>query len=57
MRQLLLHEYSENSMGGFRGAAWCDVQQFGLTKTFMDVKMPDGLPDAGFGLCGWDCQM
>lgn len=33
---------------GFRGAAQCAVQQSGLIKTFMDFKMPDGLPDGGF---------
>lgn len=39
MKQLLLHDYSENLIGGIKGATWCSlVQKFGLTKTFMDFK-------------------
>lgn len=55
VKQLLLHNYSEDFMGGSRGATWCGVetvaqQKTGLTKTFMDLNMPDGLPGRGFGL-------
>jgi hypothetical protein len=30
---------------------------FGLTKTFMDFKMPDGLLDREVGICSWDWWM
>lgn len=40
-------------LGGHLGVVWkvCVVQhKVGLTETFMDFEMPDGLTDGGFRL-------
>lgn len=53
VKQLLLHDYSENSMGGNREAAWCGVQQFGhlwISKCQMDSEV-EGL-DFAVGTAG-----